>query len=298
MNAPRMMGVINVHKPTGMTSRDVVNRVLAVVKPNKAGHAGTLDPLATGVLVVGVGAATRLMPRIQELRKVYRGTFQFGVRSNTDDIDGQLVTVPNARSVNLSDVRGLLGKFVGDIQQVPPAFSAVHVNGQRAYKLVRKGIDVQIPARTVTVHRIELLSLSGNQLELEIECGSGTYVRSIGRDLGNELKCGAVMSGLVRTRIGNFDLDSAVRLQQIRLDQIEDIMQPAVSVVRNLPQYDCIETDIDYLRNGRPMISRVKFADGEEVAMVSGGEVVAVANYELADNHLWPKKVFIRVDGS
>jgi tRNA pseudouridine55 synthase len=298
MNAPRMMGVINVHKPTGMTSRDVVNRVLAVVKPNKAGHAGTLDPLATGVLVVGVGAATRLMPRIQELRKVYRGTFQFGVRSNTDDIDGQLVTVPNARSVNLSDVRGLLGKFVGDIQQVPPAFSAVHVNGQRAYKLVRKGIDVQIPARTVTVHRIELLSLSGNQLELEIECGSGTYIRSIGRDLGNELKCGAVMSRLVRTRIGNFDLDSAVRLQQIRLDQIENIMQPAVSVVRNLPQYDCIETDIDYLRNGRPMISRVKFGDGEEVAMVSGGEVVAVANYELAVNHLRPQKVFIRVDGS
>ena len=298
MTAPRLMGVINVNKPTGMTSRDVVNRVVSVVKPNKAGHAGTLDPLATGVLIVCVGAATRLMTRVQEMRKVYRGTFQLGVRSNTDDTEGELVTVPDAPSVTEDEIRRLLPNFVGDIEQVPPAYSAVHVNGQRAYQLVRKGVDVQIPARTVTVHRIDLLLLSGNQLELEIECGSGTYIRSIGRDLGDELGCGAVMSSLVRTRIGHFDLASAVDLRQVTAEQIENILQPALSVVKHLPQYECIETDIEYLRNWRPMVSRARFTDGDEVAMVSENEVVAVVRYQSSDNHLLPQKVFVQVDGS
>lgn len=296
MSAPHLMGVINVNKPKGLTSRYVVNRVARIVKPAKAGHAGTLDPLATGVLVICVGKATRLMARVQQKRKVYRGTFQLGVTSNTDDSEGEVVEVVDAPSVSESDIRGLLPGFTGEIQQVPPPYSAIKINGRRAYQLVRKGIDVEIPARPVTVHRIELLSYSSNQLELEIECGAGTYIRSIGRDIGAQLKCGAIMTGLVRTRIGEFDVESAVDYDGITPESIESILQPPLTVVGDLPQYECDDHDIDYLRNGRPMVCRKEYSDGTEVAMVDQGVLVAMARYQSEHNLLLPQRVFSEVD--
>ncbi|MCL4109603.1 UNVERIFIED_CONTAM: hypothetical protein GTU68_049196 [Idotea baltica] len=292
------MGVINVNKPAGITSRSAVNRISCVVNPAKAGHAGTLDPLATGVLVICVGKATRLMSRVQQMPKVYRGVFQLGVRSNTDDSEGEVIEVPNAPTVTESDIRDVLPKFLGEILQVPPPYSAIKVNGQRAYQLVRKGVDVSIPPRPVTVHRIELLSYGNNQLELEIECGSGTYIRSIGRDIGEQLKCGAIMTGLVRTRIGCFDIESAVDPNDVTAVGIESFLQPPLVIVEDLPHYECEPNDVAYLRNGRPMESRSQFPDTQEVAMVAGGQLAAIAIYSAADNLLSPHRVFAEVDGT
>ncbi len=198
---PGRGGWLVIDKPAGITSSRVVVQ-LRRATGIKAGHAGTLDPLATGVLIVCLGPATRLIDVIHRQTKGYRARFLLGKQSDTDDIEGTVTDVVDARPVTRGDVEHALPRFVGKIAQVPPQFSAVHVQGRRAYQLARAGQEVEIEPREVEVFRLELLSFAYPELEVEIECGSGTYVRSIGRDLGALLGTGAGMSQLVRTRVG------------------------------------------------------------------------------------------------
>ena len=200
----KFCGVLNLDKPMGLTSRDVVNRVVRLVRPAKVGHAGTLDPLATGVLVVCVGHATRLISLAQEGRKRYLARFVLGQSSDTDDITGQVTQGGDWTGVKLGDLEGLLPQFVGRIQQVPPQFSAIHVQGERAYDLARRGEVVELQPRPVDVFAIRIVSFQAPALELDIECGSGTYIRSLARDLGARLGCGALMTDLRRLGVGPF----------------------------------------------------------------------------------------------
>ena len=187
-----MFGVLNLNKPPGVTSRDVVNVVQRIVKPIKVGHAGTLDPMATGVLLVCVGPATRLISLLQQAPKNYVAEFRLGERSDTDDSTGTVsVQEASASSVTMSQLETTLQSFVGSFDQVPPVFSAVKVQGQRAYAKARRGEDVQLLAKRVTVYAIDLLDFSWPVVSLRIRCGSGTYIRSIARDLGEKLGCGA-----------------------------------------------------------------------------------------------------------
>ncbi|MCA9033991.1 MAG: tRNA pseudouridine(55) synthase TruB, partial [Planctomycetaceae bacterium] len=202
-----LFGVININKPEGITSRDVVNRVQKLVRPEKCGHAGTLDPMATGVLLVCVGPATRLISYLQDTTKVYEADFLLGQTSNTDDITGEVASVqlkasPPARK----SVQAALDQMTGSIAQVPPSFSAVHVNGRRAYDLARRGEAVELVAREVQIDSIEIIRYEWPQLTVKVSCGSGTYIRSIARDLGEALGCGGLMSRLVRTRVGRFSI--------------------------------------------------------------------------------------------
>ena len=176
-------GVVAVDKPAGFTSRDIVDKVAAIVRPAKAGHAGTLDPLATGVLVIAVGPATRLISYIQQGRKRYVGRFRLGQRSDTDDVEGRITEGGDWTGITETMLTTAAGRFVGSISQVPPQFSAVHVDGRRAYALARRGESVELQARPVEVHSLRVTRFEPPDFELEIECGSGTYVRSIGRDL-------------------------------------------------------------------------------------------------------------------
>ena len=194
-----LFGLLNIDKPRGLTSRDAVNRVERLVRPAKAGHAGTLDPLATGVLVICVGQATRLIQYVQQMRKQYRATFLLGCTSESDDTERELVAIPNAIVPTLEQIDAALPQFMGDIQQRPPAHSAIKIGGKRAYKLARKGADFELAERTVTIHQINLLRYEYPELELDVECGSGTYIRSLGRDLGAASGIGGVMSALERT---------------------------------------------------------------------------------------------------
>ena len=175
-------GLLNINKPPGMTSRKVVDRVAKLVKPAKAGHAGTLDPMATGVLVVCIGAATRLMSFVQQQPKGYRATFLLGKRSNTDDITGEVVDVSDASPVFRNQIETLLPQFVGKIEQIPPQFSAVHVDGRRAHELARKGETVEIKPRSVEVFGVTLNKFRYPELELEIECGSAAERANSGED--------------------------------------------------------------------------------------------------------------------
>ena len=201
-----MFGLLNVHKPAGITSRDVVNRIQRVVRPVKVGHAGTLDPLATGVLVICLGSATRLIEYVQRMPKHYRGTFLLGRKSDTEDIEGEIEVLDAAPQPSIDEIHAALPQFVGTIRQRPPAYSALKVGGKRAYQLARAGQEVQLAARPIEVYSLSLQHYEYPEIVLDIQCGSGTYVRSLGRDLADGLGTGAVMSALERTAIGDFDL--------------------------------------------------------------------------------------------
>ncbi|MBK5306642.1 MAG: tRNA pseudouridine(55) synthase TruB [Frankiaceae bacterium] len=208
-------GLLVVDKPSGWTSHDVVGRVRTLAGTRKVGHAGTLDPMATGVLVLGIGRATRLLGHLALTDKDYDATIRLGVTTVTDDAEGEVVEVRDASGVG--DVAPAMAALTGAIEQVPSAVSAVKVDGVRAYARVRAGEDVELAARTVTVSRFELLERRGDELDVRVVCTSGTYVRALARDLGRLLGVGAHLTALRRTRVGPFALDRARTLEQLAL---------------------------------------------------------------------------------
>ncbi|MDP6447449.1 MAG: tRNA pseudouridine(55) synthase TruB [Pirellulaceae bacterium] len=271
-----MFGILNVYKPRGLSSRAVVNRIQRIVRPAKVGHAGTLDPLAEGVLVVCVGAATRLVSYMQETRKEYRGQFQLGVRSNTEDIEGTVEPVANAREPSSGELSAAARAFVGEIQQRPPAFSALKVRGRRAYDLARRGEIVDLEPRQVSVHRCELVNYSPPHFTLEVECGSGTYIRSLGRDIGEAVGSGAVMTGLIRTAVGSCRVERAIPLDDIEHSSVDHYLLPAALAVANLPKITLSAAEIVELRHGRFIADRFTFDEPEAAACTETGEFVAI----------------------
>lgn len=291
----RWFGILNLNKPAGLTSREVVNRVQRLVRPAKAGHAGTLDPLASGVLVVCVGPATRLIPFVQEGVKEYRARFLLGRTSDTDDLEGEVTPVPGGETpVAIERIRELIPRFVGEVRQVPPRYSAVHVKGRRAYELARGGKPVSLEPRTVRIDRIDIKCYEHPDLVLDIACGAGTYIRSIGRDLGEALGCGAVLAELVRTRVGPFDLEPAQPLDRLDEASLPELLLPAQRAVAHLPQWRCTEEDLPELRHGRPITAeRFDVPAGALVAVLDPqGELAALAEYRPDENRLAPRQVF------
>jgi tRNA pseudouridine55 synthase len=244
-------GILNLNKPAGMTSRRAVNVIQRIVKPAKVGHAGTLDPLATGVLVVCIGRATRLIEQVQSRSKRYRATFLLGRRSNTDDVTGEVTLVDETPDIAAADISALLPQFSGRIEQVPPDFSAVHIAGKRAYKLARRGKAVELAPRPVEVYDICLVEFNSPTVVIDIHCGSGTYVRSIGRDLGELLGCGAVMSKLVRTAVGPFVIDDAVDPDDVTSDTLSSSLLSPTTAIAHVPQYHCTPPQLEDITCGR-----------------------------------------------
>ena len=230
-----MIGLLNIHKPYDVTSRDVVNRVQGLVRPDKAGHAGTLDPLATGVLVVCVGAATRLIECVQELPKSYIATFLLGRQSETEDVEAPAVELVNPPVPSREEVEAKLPQFCGKILQRPPAYSALKVQGRRAYALARRGQAVELKPRPITIHQLGIVRYAYPELTLAVECGSGTYVRSLGRDIAAALGTAAVMSALERTAIGKFTVAQACPLEQLTAETLESWLLPPIRAVDHLP---------------------------------------------------------------
>lgn len=208
-----MMGWLVIDKPAGITSRAVVNAAQRwFPRGTKLGHTGTLDPLATGVLVLGIGAVTRLAHVVQRMGKTYRSTFRLGATSDTDDADGTVTEGPTVTPPGEDAIRTALAAFVGRIAQVPPAYSALKVGGKRSHALARGGESVPLAARSVQVYAVHLLDYDWPFVDVEIECGKGTYIRSIARDLGSALGVGGLVQTLCRTRVGPFTTAEAIPL--------------------------------------------------------------------------------------
>lgn len=208
-------GLLIVDKPLGWSSMDICRRVRRAAGNCKTGHAGTLDPLATGVVICCLGNATKQVDQLMGLTKVYETAIDLSAFTNTDDREGEREEVQVETPPSEDTVRAALAKMIGEIEQTPPAYSAIHVNGQRAYKLARKGEDVDIPSRIVRIDDIELVDYKWPTLRLRITCGKGTYIRTIARDLGNALNTGGHLASLRRTAVGPYTIDDAVDEQRL-----------------------------------------------------------------------------------
>ncbi len=225
-------GLLVVDKPGGWTSHDVVAKLRGVLRTRKVGHAGTLDPSATGVLLVGVGSATRLLRYLSETGKAYAGEIVLGTETTTLDADGEVVATHDMAGVTAAQVRSAAAALTGDIEQVPPMVSAVKVDGRRLHELARAGIEVERAPRPVTVHRFDVSPTADPLVwAAEVECSSGTYVRTLAADLGTALGGGAHLRNLRRTRVGSFGLDEAVPLEAA---SVERLLPPA-EALRHLP---------------------------------------------------------------
>jgi tRNA pseudouridine55 synthase len=244
-------GVLVVDKPKGPTSHDVVDRVRHELGARKAGHTGTLDPLATGVLAVCLGKATRLARFLAEGEKVYRATLRFGFATSTDDALGEPMAPPVAVSLTDAQIRAACAGFVGSQLQVPPAFSAKRVAGRRAYAVARGGGAPEVEAAPVTIHALDPLWLAEDRLEIEVRCSPGTYVRALARDLGRTLGCGAHLAELRRTRSGPFRLDQSVNWDEIRAGAAR--MLPLGELLPELPAVRVGGPGSEATRHGRDL---------------------------------------------
>ncbi len=290
-------GLLVLHKPAGLTSRAVVDRVERWFPGTRAGHAGTLDPLATGVLVVCLGAATRLVEYVQRFPKTYLAELRLGARSDTDDADGVIEPVTHAPVPTLDQVSHCLSTFLGEIDQVPPSHSAVHVEGRRAYDLARRGREVQLAAKRVHIDRIELVRYDFPQLEIVVDCGKGTYVRSLARDIGEKLGCGALITRLCRTRIGPFRLDDALPFE-VDPETAARRLLPLETALSGLPSVSLSADQTRRLNQGQKLALSQSEAlalpsqFGEVAILDPEGQLVAVGHWQPETLILAPRKVF------
>ncbi|MBK1634284.1 tRNA pseudouridine(55) synthase TruB [Rhodovulum adriaticum] len=288
-------GWIVVDKPEGMTSNAVVNKVRWAFDAKKAGHAGTLDPAATGVLAIALGEATKTVPYITDALKAYRFTVRLGAATNTDDAEGEVIATSDARPTD-DQIAAALPAFEGDIMQVPPQFSAVKIDGERAYARARAGEDVEIAARPLYVDSLELIARPDpDHVELEMVCGKGGYVRSIARDLGQALGCLGHVKTLRRVWSGPFDAEDGVSMALIeelaKSPELDDYLRPLEEGLADLPELRTTHEGAARLRNGNPGIVVTADAEyGDEAWASLDGQAVAVGIYKAGELH--PSRVF------
>lgn len=293
-------GILVLDKPRGLTSRDALNKAWKwLPRGTRIGHAGTLDPMATGVLLACVGRATRLVEFLHELPKTYRADILFGARSTTDDADGDITPVPLPPDPGPAAFAALLSRFTGDILQVPSTISAVKVAGQRAYHLARKGREIDLPPRPVRIDRIQLLHLDWPRATIRVDCGKGTYIRAIGRDLGAALGTAAYLTDLCRERVGDFTQADALPLD-IPAEQALQQLQPLARAIQTMPRFEIAGETLDRLLQGQKPTRDQLLALGTNLpelptdqllALLHQGHLKILAHWR--DGHLRPRKVFL-----
>ncbi|MGE0341218.1 MAG: tRNA pseudouridine(55) synthase TruB [Xanthobacteraceae bacterium] len=302
MSQPRrekrdVSGWVVLDKPLGMTSTTAVAAVRRIFKAKKAGHAGTLDPLATGVLPIALGEATKTVPFVQDGRKIYRFTVRFGIETDTDDAEGKETARSETRPTREA-LEALLPAFTGTILQTPPQFSALKIDGARAYDLARAGESVELAPREIEIDAFRLLDMPDtDHAEFEVECGKGTYVRSLARDIGRKLGCLGHVSVLRRTLVGDFSEDDTVNLVELEQASADDatlfaLMGPVAAGLRSLPAVKVSEHDAQRLAQGQSVFLRGRDAPVFEgpVSVSVHGALVALAEMEAGELH--PRRIF------
>jgi tRNA pseudouridine55 synthase len=292
-------GWVLLDKPVGMTSTQAVGAVKWLFQAKKAGHAGTLDPLASGCLPIALGEATKTVPFVMDGRKVYRFTVRWGIETDTDDSEGQPTETSELRPTREA-ILDLLPAYRGEIEQVPPNYSALKINGERAYDLARDGVEVNLAARTVVIHSLELVDQpDADHAVFEAECGKGTYVRSLARDFGRALGARGHISALRRTRVGTFPEEELIPLAKLReVSEAMDDAPPAFALrpveigLESLPALRVSSSDAARLAHGQPIILRGRDAPVLEgpVAITAGGRLIALGEAEAGEIH--PKRIF------
>jgi len=288
-----MNGILNIDKPAGMTSHDVVGRIRRVAHLKRVGHAGTLDPDATGVLLVCLGPATRLADYLAAEGKAYRATLALGATTTTEDASGEVLERVDARAITEADLAGLLPQFTGEILQIPPMVSALHHEGKRLYELARQGITVERAARTITIDSIRLSDFmpgAAASATLEVVCGKGTYIRTLCADLGAALGVGGHMAALRRTRIGAFGIEAAIPLDDLTPENIAGLLVSPSAALAHFPLHPLTqESEAQDIAHGRSLICDLPEA---AVVRIVDAENVLLALGRTDGERLHPFKVF------
>ncbi len=287
-------GVLVVDKPVGLTSHDVVQIVRKGTNIRRAGHTGTLDPRASGVLVILIGPAVRLSEYVSASDKRYQAVVRLGVSTDTYDADGR---VEHTAPVNVTETQFevALKDFIGEIEQVPPPYSAVKVKGRKAYEMAREGEEVDLSPRKIKVYNLELLEWAPPEAVIDVYCSSGTYVRSLAHDLGTKLGCGAHLVGLRRTKSGRFTLRDAVSMRKLK-EHFDNgtwyqLLIPAAEALSDWPAIELSAEQVDAIRHGHRIVADP--IQGERARGISEqGELVALMEFEQASGEWQPKKVF------
>lgn len=285
-----MHGFINIDKPLGITSHDVVSRLRRITRIKRIGHAGTLDPAASGVLVVAVGQATRLIEYVQDdTRKRYLAQITLGSATDSDDATGSVIATAPVPTLTQSTIEVVLAKLTGEIMQIPPKVSALHVDGQRMYDLARQGKAPDLPARPVTIYANTLCHWDEHTIEIDVECGKGTYIRSIARDIGLLLGTQAHLSALRRTKVGSFVDTDALTLDTLTLDQVQAHLVSPLHAISHLAQITIDDEQVRRVRHGLPLHTADTIDD--EVALCDAqNQLIAIAR--RTNGQISPHKVF------
>lgn len=290
-------GWLVIDKPRDMGSTDVVNQTRRLFNAKKNGHTGTLDPFATGVLPIAFGEATKLIPFVTDGDKEYEFIIQWGAATASGDTESEVV----ARSEKIpskEEILNVIPDFIGEIKQIPPAYSAIKINGQRAYDLVRKGENVEIPERIVTIYNLELLEeLADNRAKFRVKCSKGTYVRTLGQDMALALGTLGYLTELRRTKCGKFSLDDTILLENLKnmvhSDDLKKVLLPVITSLRDIAELAVTEADAAKLRQGQAISPRLyqdkNLKEGAAVA-VCNGELVAILRIE--EKRISPQRVF------
>ena len=288
-------GWVVVDKKEGYTSTSLVNKLRWVLKARKAGHVGTLDPDATGVLGIALGEATKTIPYINDTPKTYNFKIHFGAATDTDDSSGRTIKLSDARPSD-SQLNSILRAFRGNIKQIPPRYSSVKLNGKRAYDLSRKGIkDFKLEPRNLLIEELEIVERNDiNSVRMKMVCGRGGYVRSIARDIGEHLGCFAHASQIRRLRSGPFTLEDAISSEIIfrgKIEKIYEKMFPIHSPLKNLGRFSCEQVEVEKIINGRKIgMKENRIKDESPILVFCNNEPVAIG--KILNNYFYPKKVF------
>ena len=295
-----MNGIFNINKPSGITSTEVVRKIKKLTGIKKVGHAGTLDPLASGVLPICVGKATRIIEYLIDQDRSYRGIINLGIETDTFDKEGSIVSENNGYKIpSRVEIINALALFIGDIQQTPPMYSALKINGERLYDLARKGVNLELKSRPVKVFDISLLDWNNPSLDIEIHCGKGFYVRSLANDLGRELGMGAYLNRLIRLKHGSFFIENSIEYNSIEKIFDEgrwfDIIMDIDSAITHLPKITVelgLEEDII---NGRPVFvsSEIPLGRPKEISRIysKNDRFIGIIEFDDAVGAWCPKKV-------
>ncbi|HEY3991477.1 MAG TPA: tRNA pseudouridine(55) synthase TruB [Ktedonobacteraceae bacterium] len=292
-----MDGIFNIHKSTGMTSHDVVARVRKLLKQRRVGHAGTLDPAASGVLPICVGQGTRVAEYLSESGKEYQATLVFGIETDTYDAEGEVTRTASTEGLDLATIEQALEQFRGPLMQIPPRFSAIKIQGQAAYKRTRAGEELTLAARPIEISRLEIVSWDTPKLVLDITCSKGTYIRSLAYDLGRALGCGAHLGGLIRTRSGPFSLQESITLEELanacEQGRAANYIQPADKALARYPALHLNDEEAARVRHGNAFTA----SDAETEKSLARvydtvGTFIAIAEWEPHMEKWQPKKVF------
>jgi len=291
-------GILNIDKPQGITSYRVVALVKRLSGERRVGHAGTLDPLATGVLPVCLGQATRIVEFLADATKTYRAEIELGVTTDTYDASGRVIRRESPSGIGREQVETALASFRGLIRQTPPMYSAIRHQGKKLYQLARAGITVERKSRPVSIHRLVLADFQPPLVTIEVECGKGTYIRSLAHDLGQILGCGASLNSLVRRRYGPFDISNAVTVPQLedafRCGHWERLLHPMDFVLSTWPAAAVDEATEQAIRNGAPVALPLEPSGGSRCrAYTADGRFLGVLRLDPGKGQWHPDKVFL-----